>query len=64
MSESEYAALVALLDQPLKPKTPGGTASLLDENEPEGAVVLRNAEGVITYIMPRDVYESLKKWKV
>lgn len=37
------------------------TAWLLDEDEPNGVVVLRNREGYIVMAMPREDWEALRR---
>jgi hypothetical protein len=39
------------------------TAELLDDNEPDGTIVIRDADGVSRLMMPREVYEDFLKWK-
>ena len=38
-----------------------GTAELMDENDPEGGVVIKDADGRATMFMPRATYEAFKK---
>ena len=42
---------------------PGAYCELLDENDPNGPVVFRQASGVEYMIMPREVYEDLLNYK-
>ena len=37
----------------------GWTAELMDENDPDGGVVIKNEKGQMKYMMPLDVYEEL-----
>ena len=50
------------LDALLRPQAreQGWTAELADENEPQGAVVLKDRNGNVRVIMPRQVYEELR----
>lgn len=41
---------------------PPGEARLLDENDPEGPVVVTTARS--KFLMPREVYEDLKNFKI
>jgi hypothetical protein len=47
---------------PLKPP-PGCTAELLDENDEQGIVVIREPCGSIRMMMPRDVYDAVMEWQ-
>jgi hypothetical protein len=53
-----------LLDIPFMKAPPGCTAELLDENDENGPVVIRESCGSIRMMMPRDVYEELLAYKV
>ncbi len=63
--EGLKAALAELekLDRQYPKIGPGSTAQLLDEAEPDGTVVLRDAQGNPRMMMPREVYDELRAWK-
>jgi len=52
-----------LLEANMRPraKEEGWTAELLDESDPDGAVVLKDRRGNIQMMMPRSVYDDLRK---
>ncbi len=40
------------------------TAELLNEEAPEGPVILSDKEGRTTALLPRDVWDSLQNWGI
>lgn len=38
------------------------TAELLDESDPDGPVVLKNHTRNVVAMMPREVYEQIRRW--
>jgi Fe-S cluster biogenesis protein NfuA len=62
---ADLKAIHDLLEASMRPraKEDGWTAELLDENNPDGAVVLKDRRGNIQMMMPRSVYEDLRKEK-
>lgn len=62
MSKQSLRSLLETLES-VTPVGPGATASLLNENDEHGTVVIRDAAGRDRYLMPRSVYDDLKKWK-
>ena len=47
---------------PLSFKGKCKTASLLDENDPDGLVALRSASGAPLIVMPREVYDEILEY--
>jgi len=55
----DLIALKKMLDAvPLK--LDGETAELVDEDDPEGNVVIKTADGTPTAVMPRNVWDFLR----
>lgn len=59
----QLKALHDLLEASMRPraKEQGWTAELLDEHDPDGAVVLKDRRGNMRMMMPRAVYENFRK---
>ncbi len=51
--------LLSAYDSLRRPKKPT-TVSLVDENKPEGLVVIRDADGNPWMCMPREVYDEIR----
>ncbi len=52
-----------LEDLNLSPGDSGLTAELVDEEDPEGIVIIKRADGTIAASMRRQEYEDLKEWQ-
>lgn len=64
VKKEDLAAIYAELEAKGVPRLgPGATAEYLDEDNPYGLVVLRDAQGAPRLIMPSDVFEDLKNYK-
>ena len=50
-----------IVDRSFGKTVQGWTAELADEGDPEGTVVIKDANGTVRMLMPRDVYEDLRK---
>lgn len=58
------AAVEAIDKMPLlTARCAGGTAELLDEEDPEGPVVIKNKTGYPVAFMPQDVFWDLRNYK-
>jgi hypothetical protein len=54
-------SLMAMIGRQWPASASGGTAELLDEDDPEGMVILRNARGEPECYMPRALFEELRQ---
>lgn len=60
MNTTELARLFDLVSHWHRDVAPGDYCCLADENDPDGIVEFRRANGCVYMTMPRDVYDSLR----
>lgn len=59
----DLEGLRRLLNAPLWKAEEGDYAELVDENDEDGAVVIRRKSGAPVAMMPREVWDQLLTWK-